>query len=56
MKIKSILSRTIRDRRLHSLWSFLNRLSFYGMNYEVASGYADYSGELHVIRSLKKYL
>ncbi len=56
MKIKSILSRTIRDRRLYSLWSFLNRLSFYGMNYEVASGYADYSGELHVIRSLKKYL
>ena len=56
MKIKTILSKVIRDRRLYPLWVFLNRLCLYGMNYEVSSGYADYSGELFVIRTLKKYL
>jgi len=48
------LSRIIRNKSFYPFWKFLNRLSLYGMNFGVASGYADYSGELHIIKQLKK--
>ena len=41
---------------LYPFWEFMDRLSLYGMNYGVASGYADYSGELYIIKHLKKDL
>lgn len=56
MTIKTILSKIIRDKRFYPFWVLLNRFCLYGMNYEVSSGYADYSGELFVIRALKKYI
>ncbi len=48
------ISRIIRHKALYPFWKFLNQLSLYGMNFGVASGYADYSGELHIIKQLKK--
>ncbi len=48
------LSKIIRNKNFFSLWSFLNKLSMYGMNFGVASGYADYSGELYIIKQLKE--
>jgi len=47
------ISRIIRNKSFYPFWKFLNRLSLYGMNFGVASGYADYSGELHIIKQLK---
>ena len=47
------ISRIIRHKALYPFWKFLNQLSLYGMNFGVASGYADYSGELHIIKQLK---
>ncbi len=52
--IKQLVSRILRDKSLYSFWKYLNRLSLYGMNFGVASGYADYSGELYIIKQLKK--
>lgn len=48
------ISRIIRNKSFYPFWKFLNRLSLYGMNFGVASGYADYSGELNIIKRLKK--
>ena len=53
--LKQIVSRFIRHKRFYSFWMYLNRLSHYGLNYGVASAYADYSGELHTIKKLKKH-
>lgn len=47
------VSKIIRNKTFYPFWKLLNRLSLYGMNFGVASGYADYSGELHIIKKLK---
>ena len=52
--MKQFVSKLIRSKLLYPLWKMLNSLSLYGMNYGVASGYADYSGELYIIKQLKK--
>lgn len=52
--MKQSLSKIIRNKRLYPFWKFLHKLSSYGMNFGVASGYADYSGELYIIKQLKK--
>ena len=54
--IKQIISKILRDKIFYPFWKFLNKLSLYGMNFGVASGYADYSGELYIIKQLKKDL
>lgn len=54
--MKKVISRIIRNKNLYPFWKFLNKLSFYGMNYGVASGYANYSGELFIIKYLKSSL
>ena len=54
--MKQIVSRIIRKKLLYPFWKKLNSLSQYGMNFGVASGYADYSGELHIIQKLKEDL
>ena len=54
--MNKFLSTIIRDKKFYFLWKKLNELSYYGMNFGVASGYADYSGELYIINKLKKYL
>lgn len=51
--MKQTISKLIRDKFFYQFWLFLSRLSNYGLNYGVASGYADYSGELYIIRKLK---
>ena len=51
--MKKVISKLIRNKYLFPFWKFLNKLSFYGMNYGVASGYANYSGELFIIKYLK---
>jgi FkbM family methyltransferase len=50
------ISKILRNKVFYKGWQFLNRLSLYGMNFGVASGYADYSGELHIIKNLKKHM
>lgn len=52
--MKKIISKIIRQKLFFSFWKFIHRLSNYAMNYGVASGYADYSGELYIIKKLKK--
>lgn len=54
--MNSALSKIIRNKLFYPFWKKLNNLSFYGMNYGVASGYADYSGELFIIKNIKKEL
>ena len=54
--MKKIISKLIRNKHLFPFWKFLNKISFYGMNYGVASGYANYSGELFIIKHLKHNL
>ena len=54
--LKTVISRLIRNKYLFPFWKFLNKISFYGMNYGVASGYANYSGELFIIKHLKHNL
>lgn len=49
-----LLSKIIRDKKFYTLWQKLNKLSLYGMNYGVASGYADYSGEFYIIKYIKQ--
>jgi FkbM family methyltransferase len=51
--MKTIISKFIRNKNLFKLWKFLNKLSNYGLNFGVASGYADYSGELYIIKKFK---
>ena len=46
------ISKFIRHRVFYKLWSNLHSLSMYGMNYGVSSGYADYSGELYIIKKI----
>ena len=53
--MKKIISKLIRNKSLYKLWMYLNRISSYGLNYGVASGYADYSGEVFIIQKCKKY-
>ncbi len=53
--MKRLLSKVIRNRVLYVLWRKLYALSLYGMNFGVASGYANYSGELFIIKSIKKF-
>jgi len=50
------ISKILRNKAFYQFWKFLNRLSLYGMNFGVASGYADYSGELYIIKKLKRNL
>ncbi len=50
------ISKIIRNKIFYPFWKKLNSLSMYGMNFGVASGYADYSGELHIIQTIKKNL
>ena len=54
--MKKVISKLIRNKYLFPFWKFLNKISFYGMNYGVASGYANYSGELFIIKHLKHNL
>ena len=54
--IKQFISKIIRNKAFYPFWKKLNFLSQYGMNFGVASGYADYSGELYIIKKLKKEL
>ena len=54
--IKQFISKIIRNKVFYPFWKKLNSLSQYGMNFGVASGYADYSGELYIIKKLKKEL
>lgn len=54
--MKQFLSKVIRDRKFYYLWKKLNELSYYGMNFGVASGYANYSGELYIIKKVKNYV
>jgi len=56
LMMKKVISKIIRDKRFYSFWKYVNKLSYYGMNFGVASGYADYSGELYIIKKLKKSL
>ena len=51
--MKQILSKIIRNKNLYYFWKKINALSQYGMNFGVASGYANYSGELYIIKKLK---
>ena len=48
------ISKIIRNKIFFPFWKYLNALSQYGMNFGVASGYADYSGELHIMKKVKK--
>ena len=50
------ISKFIRNKHFFSFWIFINRISIYGMNYGVASGYADYSGELYIIKKVGPHL
>jgi len=50
------LSKIIRNKIFYPFWKKLSSLSMYGMNFGVASGYADYSGELYIIQTIKKGL
>jgi len=50
------VSKIIRDKIFYPFWKKLYALSLYGMNFGVASGYADYSGELYIIKYLKENL
>lgn len=52
-EMNQVLSKLIRNKLLYNLWAKVNKLALYGMNFGVASGYADYSGELHIIKTLK---
>ena len=52
--MKKILSKIIRHKFFFPLWKNIAELAMYGMNFGVASGYADYSGELYIIRKIKK--
>ena len=54
--MKELLSKILRNKIFYSFWKKLNEVSSYGMNFGVASGYADYSGELYIIKQLKKDL
>ena len=54
--MKKVISKLIRNKSLYPFWKFLNKLSFYGMNYGVASGYANYSGEHFIINQIKRNL
>ena len=54
--MNQLLSKLMRNKIFYPLWENLNKLSSYGMNFGVASGYADYSGELYIIKQLKKDL
>ena len=53
--IKSIISKNIRKKAFYKFWVFLSKVSYYGLNFGVASGYADYSGELYIIKRVKKH-
>ena len=53
--IKSIISKNIRKKAFYKFWVFLSKVSSYGLNFGVASGYADYSGELFIIKKVQKY-
>lgn len=48
------LSKIIRHRYFFPLWKKINEFSMYGMNFGVASGYADYSGELYIMQRVKE--
>jgi hypothetical protein len=48
------VSKIIRNKLFYPLWNNLYKFSLYGMNFGVASGYPDYSGELYIIKYLKK--
>ena len=52
--MNKILSKMIRHRLFFPLWKKMNELAMYGMNFGVASGYADYSGELYIMRKVKE--
>ena len=52
---KLIISKNIRNKSLYKFWLFLHKVSSYGLNFGVASGYADYSGELFIIKKAQKY-
>lgn len=54
--IKQCVSKIIRNKVFYLFWKRLNLLSQYGMNFGVASGYADYSGELYIIKKLKNHM
>lgn len=54
--MKQLLSKILRNKIFYPFWKKLNSISSYGMNFGVASGYADYSGELFIIKQLKKDL
>ncbi len=54
--MKQILSRFLRNKFFYPLWKKLYFISLYGMNFGVASGYADYSGELYIIKKIQQYL
>ncbi len=54
--LKQFISKVIRNKVFYPFWKRLNILSQYGMNFGVASGYADYSGELYIMKKLKKEL
>ncbi len=54
--MKQFISRIIRNKIFYKFWKKLNFISLYGMNFGVASGYADYSGELFIIKHVKNSL
>lgn len=54
--MKQFLSKIVRNKIFYPFWKKLNFISLYGMNFGVASGYADYSGELYIIKQLRKDL
>lgn len=54
--MKQLISKFIRNKIFYQFWKKLNSISLYGMNFGVASGYADYSGELYIMKQLKKDL
>ena len=51
--MKRVISRLMRRKIFYGMWNQLRKISLYGMNYGVASGYADYSGELFIIKYVK---
>ena len=52
MKVKRIISKIIRHHLLFNFWIFVKRISLYGLNYGVASGLPEYSGENFIIKSI----
>ena len=54
MKVKRIISKIIRHHLLFNFWVFVKRISLYGLNYGVASGLPEYSGENFIIKSILK--